>query len=396
MTKTTNTNKFTNSRKHGYAVQLYHKQCGDIVYYAGYPDPNDIGADGKPKKKRLKIGTKQEGITEQFVKQKRDEIVVALRLGNDNEILRRKKQKFQEAITLQNLADFYFEFRFAKDDTKQNKDNVKNDLSIFKNHLLELSKVNIENIQLKDVEELRISKLKTRKPNTVNNILRVLSAILNFGVESGKTSNYTPPKIKMNTGIDNERLRYFSNDEIKLILDNILDNPILTMFIKLSLSTGGRLETILAIKSKDINLADGTIALTDYKGKAAGKNNATYSGFLTQNLIDELPSFINNSLPNHYIFSWANGTRISKDYIQDRLQNLFNSLFNQGLDSKDAKNRAVIHSLRHTFATHLIKIGTPIFTVKTLMNHSDIKMTMRYAKFSPENGKNAIDQLNLF
>lgn len=30
------------------------------------------------------------------------------------------------------------------------------------------------------------------------------------------------------------------------------------------------------------------------------------------------------------------------------------------------------------------------------MNHSDIKMTARYTKFSPENGKNAVNALDLY
>ena len=39
-----------------------------------------------------------------------------------------------------------------------------------------------------------------------------------------------------------------------------------------------------------------------------------------------------------------------------------NELFNQGLEKDDSKNRTVIHTLRHTFASHLAINGTPIFT----------------------------------
>ena len=57
--------------------------------------------------------------------------------------------------------------------------------------------------------------------------------------------------------------------------------------------------------------------------------------------------------------------------------------------AKDAKNRTVIH----TFASHLAINGTPIFTIQKLLNHSDIKMTMRYAKLAPDSGKMAIEEL---
>jgi len=54
------------------------------------------------------------------------------------------------------------------------------------------------------------------------------------------------------------------------------------------------------------------------------------------------------------------------------------------LDTKDSKNKVVIHTLRHTFTSHLAINGTPIFTIQKLMNHRDINMTLRYAKFSSD------------
>ncbi len=55
------------------------------------------------------------------------------------------------------------------------------------------------------------------------------------------------------------------------------------------------------------------------------------------------------------------------------------------------KNRAVIHTLRHTFASHLAINGTPIFTVQKLLNHSKIDMTLRYAKLMPDSGREFVD-----
>ena len=70
-------------------------------------------------------------------------------------------------------------------------------------------------------------------------------------------------------------------------------------------------------------------------------------------------------------------------------------LFNQEIDVNDRKNRVVFHTLRHTFASHLAINGTPIFTIQKLMNHKDIKMTLRYAKLSPDSGREAILNLGL-
>lgn len=74
---------------------------------------------------------------------------------------------------------------------------------------------------------------------------------------------------------------------------------------------------------------------------------------------------------------------------------ILNDLFNKGLDENDRKNRVIFHTLRHTFASHLAINGTPIFTIQKLMNHKDIKMTLRYAKLSPDSGREAIEKLEL-
>ncbi|ARU48105.1 Tyrosine recombinase XerD [Sulfurospirillum diekertiae] len=57
------------------------------------------------------------------------------------------------------------------------------------------------------------------------------------------------------------------------------------------------------------------------------------------------------------------------------------------------KNRVVIHTLRHTFASQLISNNAPIFTVKKLMHHADIKTTMRYVSVDNNFGQNFVDNI---
>ncbi len=79
--------------------------------------------------------------------------------------------------------------------------------------------------------------------------------------------------------------------------------------------------------------------------------------------------------------------------IVNEKNNEIDRMFNNELEADDRKNRVVIHSLRHTFASHLAINGTPIFTIKELMNHKDIEQTMRYAKLSPDSGKEFVSAL---
>ena len=57
---------------------------------------------------------------------------------------------------------------------------------------------------------------------------------------------------------------------------------------------------------------------------------------------------------------------------------------------------ASLHTLRHTFASHLIMSGADLYTVQKLLGHSSIKTTEIYAHLAPDYLKSAIAKLRYY
>jgi len=192
-------------------------------------------------------------------------------------------------------------------------------------------------------------------------------------------------KVK-NLNVDNERERFLTKDELTMILDEVRDNEQLYIFTLLSITTGGRIGAINALQKKDIDLKNKIVNIKDEK------NNETYKAFIEHKaLLELLATRLKTLKANDYVLMFD-----KKDYkqiIERRMRTILNKLFNKDIEPSDRKNRVVVHTLRHTFASQLAINGTPIFTIQKLMNHKDIKMTMRYAKLAPDSGRDAVKSI---
>lgn len=63
------------------------------------------------------------------------------------------------------------------------------------------------------------------------------------------------------------------------------------------------------------------------------------------------------------------------------------ALIKTGLDSKNY----TIHTIRHSFATHLVDNGTDLHTIKELLGHRSLQTTMQYMHLTSKRIKNIVN-----
>ena len=347
----------------------------DKMFYIRYKKDN--------KDNWLAVGKFSDGIRESYCVTKRTELLNQLKLGEIPEIIKRKNKK--EVITLQSVFDNY------KKIEKNNGRVFTSTEKTYNSHI----KIMFGKKDIHSITTDRILKFKTYlkdekklSNSTINSQIGLIKTLFNFAIEDDiyKLANPAQTKKLKLLRVDNAREKYLSNEEVTELIELIKEDKNLNIFVHLSLSTGGRLETILNIKKKDIALHNDTVTLKDFK------KDSTYTGFINDDTKALLCKILSRLKANDFIIG-EKSSKFATRTLQRKLQHILNTNFNVGLETNDISNRTVIHTLRHTFASHLAIKGTPIFTIQKLMNHSDIKMTMRYAKLAPDSGKEFVKEL---
>ena len=140
------------------------------------------------------------------------------------------------------------------------------------------------------------------------------------------------------------------------------------LIVELLYSTGIRLSELVNIKISDINFYDKTI-------KVLGKGNKeryVLFGSVCSKLLKE---YINNE-NRVYLLLNKNGNKLSERGVEYIIEKIFKSV--------NVHAKLTPHTLRHTFATHMLDNGCDLVTVQKLLGHSDLSTTSIYTHISNE------------
>ena len=91
-------------------------------------------------------------------------------------------------------------------------------------------------------------------------------------------------------------------------------------------------------------------------------------------MLEELQKLIAGKNGQNYVFESERGGKLTTRTAQ--------KIFEHGLLKAKVTKTATFHSLRHSFATHLLENGTDIRYVQTLLGHANIRTTQLYTNVS--------------
>ena len=163
--------------------------------------------------------------------------------------------------------------------------------------------------------------------------------------------------------------------EINNLLENI-SNIKHKLLIALSYGAGLRVSEVISLRIRDIDLQEKMISIRGAKGQ---KDRMS---LISVRMLNELANFMTGRSASDYFFSSERGGKLTKRTAQ--------KIFQNALNKSGIKKQATFHSLRHSFATHLLENGVDVRYVQALLGHSNIRTTQGYTQVTNPALKNIV------
>ena len=164
-----------------------------------------------------------------------------------------------------------------------------------------------------------------------------------------------------------------SIDEVKCILNSII-NTKHKIAISLIYSAGLRISEAINLKKKDIDFDRGIITIRQSKGK---KDRQVP---LSKNFLTLLDIYLKEYKPVIYLLEGQSGGKYTAKSIQ--------MVFQKACRHANIQKQVTVHSLRHSYATHLLEKGTDLRIIQELLGHSSSKTTEIYTHVSTKTIQN--------
>ena len=376
-------------------LELYRTTDKQVTgYYLSYRD-----ADGKPQKHRVEA-------------KNRDEALLKLnQIKADN-----KRAKLRERVGtkgIRTIGELAVDFFTTKNKKSEKNINATNEENQYNSHLKDMvidGKYTVSTLPTDGLLNKHIITIQSNLADkglgnkTINNITDVLRAIISHGEKNKIIKHEDNPLHKYDRlKVDNRVDRTLTGAEIKKLIESI-EKPRMKLFVAMGYYTAQRPESLRRLQKKDIN--DGKIFISAIKEQK--------SHFVP--IHPELATILNDWIieldEDDYLFHTvtSKGKAVAYPQLQVEAEKIFEP-YNKPLYyvdgmteeeentakktayKKDRKKWVSLYTLRHSSATNMLEATGDIAMVSSILNHSTVILTQRYAKPTDESKAKGINAL---
>jgi site-specific recombinase XerD len=230
-----------------------------------------------------------------------------------------------------------------------------------KENLKEISKEQIEGYVFEMIQKYRIS------DSTQNGIVNAIKCYYEHVLEQPR-EYYSITRPKKSRSLPN----VLSQDEVKAIInqpENLKHRAILHCMY----GAGLRVGEIRRLRVRDVHSEDGYLFVKDSKGK---KDRHTV---LSKYLLGLLRDYYRKFKPSYWLFEGRDGEQYSSASIQ--------SIYRDAVKETKSNPWSSPHTLRHSFATHMMERGVNIRYIQAALGHMSTKTTEIYTRVTAINNK---------
>ena len=292
------------------------------------------------------------------------------------------KMKINDAID-----NYLYHIAVIEQKSNNTIDSYSNDLKKYADYLEANNIENVEDITNSDIQDFIGEQLDVLSKSSCAHLLTSLRNLHNYLFLNYNIPN---PTANLTVKVNKDHLPGFlSDEEIVALLNSFNDEDDLEYFQRLLLQTiftsGMRVSELCDLQTKSINLQHKQLRII-------GKGNKERIVLIDDDTAQRMNHYFNEIRPQ-----WLKGSNSSYFFI-NRLGNNLNRQYVYELIKKKQKelglNKEISpHTLRHTFATHLLENDADLRSVQELLGHSDISTTQIYTHVQTKQLKEAYSKL---
>lgn len=281
---------------------------------------------------------------------------------------------------MKEIVDNYIDY--IKYERKLSDETIKNyryDLNKFMVFLEQKKINNLKKVDQNIVQEY-LKSINDMNPKSISRNITSINNLFIFLLKE-KMVNSNPCEF-----IDRPKLKKTLPDTLSFEeVSSLLDIPLVNKYdyrnkamLEILYGSGLRISELISLTLRDIDMENDIIRCIGKGSKERIVPINDYEKYFIKNYLEHRSLFLING-DNDYLFLNNHGNKMTR---QGFLKNLKKILLEKGI-----KKKVTPHTLRHSFATHMLSGGADLRSIQMLLGHSDISTTKIYTHISNEKVK---------